>query len=274
MFGFPRLKDAVARYPGGGELIDRVLGDLGSTPGRTPSRRTTSPWSRCPVARRDSGADGRRRAPAGRVRGAERRGQRAAGAASGSARSSRRSGWRGPARAARDRRRRSHDERDGARQPVPRRPAGDGPRRHATPTASGSRSPTRAARPGGRRPRCPTSRPSSPACSGPRLGPLPDQEHGRRGARVDRRDEHAGAGDALELVMSLEGGSMTMTTSEPDRPSATRDGVAVIDLVGDVDRRAEAAWTRPGPRRRARRRPRWSSNFAGHRLHQLAPASP
>jgi serine phosphatase RsbU (regulator of sigma subunit)/anti-sigma regulatory factor (Ser/Thr protein kinase) len=28
MFGFPRLKDAVARYPGGGELIDRVLSDL------------------------------------------------------------------------------------------------------------------------------------------------------------------------------------------------------------------------------------------------------
>ncbi len=28
MFGFPRLKDAVAMYPGGGELIDRVLSDL------------------------------------------------------------------------------------------------------------------------------------------------------------------------------------------------------------------------------------------------------
>ena len=28
MFGFPRLKDAVAQYPGGGELIDRVLADL------------------------------------------------------------------------------------------------------------------------------------------------------------------------------------------------------------------------------------------------------
>jgi serine phosphatase RsbU (regulator of sigma subunit)/anti-sigma regulatory factor (Ser/Thr protein kinase) len=28
MFGFPRLKDAVAQYPGGGELIDRVLEDL------------------------------------------------------------------------------------------------------------------------------------------------------------------------------------------------------------------------------------------------------
>ena len=28
MFGFPRLKEAVARYPGGGELIDRVLADL------------------------------------------------------------------------------------------------------------------------------------------------------------------------------------------------------------------------------------------------------
>ncbi len=28
MFGFPRLKESVARYPGGGELIDRVLTDL------------------------------------------------------------------------------------------------------------------------------------------------------------------------------------------------------------------------------------------------------
>jgi serine phosphatase RsbU (regulator of sigma subunit)/anti-sigma regulatory factor (Ser/Thr protein kinase) len=28
MFGFPRLKEAVATYPGGGELIDRVLSDL------------------------------------------------------------------------------------------------------------------------------------------------------------------------------------------------------------------------------------------------------
>ena len=28
MFGFPRLKEAVATYPGGGELIDRVLTDL------------------------------------------------------------------------------------------------------------------------------------------------------------------------------------------------------------------------------------------------------
>jgi serine phosphatase RsbU (regulator of sigma subunit)/anti-sigma regulatory factor (Ser/Thr protein kinase) len=33
MFGFPRLKDAVARYPGGGELIDRVLTDLRSHTG-------------------------------------------------------------------------------------------------------------------------------------------------------------------------------------------------------------------------------------------------
>jgi anti-sigma regulatory factor (Ser/Thr protein kinase) len=28
MFGFPRLKQAVADYPGGGELIDRILADL------------------------------------------------------------------------------------------------------------------------------------------------------------------------------------------------------------------------------------------------------
>jgi anti-sigma regulatory factor (Ser/Thr protein kinase) len=33
MFGFPRLKDAVATYPGGGELIDRVLGDVAAHTG-------------------------------------------------------------------------------------------------------------------------------------------------------------------------------------------------------------------------------------------------
>jgi anti-sigma regulatory factor (Ser/Thr protein kinase) len=33
MFGFPRLKQAVADYPGGGELIDRVLADLQSHTG-------------------------------------------------------------------------------------------------------------------------------------------------------------------------------------------------------------------------------------------------
>jgi serine phosphatase RsbU (regulator of sigma subunit)/anti-sigma regulatory factor (Ser/Thr protein kinase) len=33
MFGFPRLKEAVATYPGGGELIDRVLADLSAHTG-------------------------------------------------------------------------------------------------------------------------------------------------------------------------------------------------------------------------------------------------
>jgi serine phosphatase RsbU (regulator of sigma subunit)/anti-sigma regulatory factor (Ser/Thr protein kinase) len=33
MFGFPRLKDAVATYPGGGELIDRVLADVAAHTG-------------------------------------------------------------------------------------------------------------------------------------------------------------------------------------------------------------------------------------------------
>ena len=33
MFGFPRLKAAVAQYPGGGELIERVLADLGAHTG-------------------------------------------------------------------------------------------------------------------------------------------------------------------------------------------------------------------------------------------------
>ena len=49
MFGFPRLKEAVARYPGGGELIDLVLADLRvAHRDLTPSRRTTSPWSTLP----------------------------------------------------------------------------------------------------------------------------------------------------------------------------------------------------------------------------------
>ena len=37
MFGFPRLKDAVGRHPGGGELIDRVLEELGAL--HRPRRR-------------------------------------------------------------------------------------------------------------------------------------------------------------------------------------------------------------------------------------------
>ena len=79
MFGFPRLKDAVARYPGGGELIDRVLTDLREHTGpdaeqedditmvtlaRSPASggrqrlgdRRTSWWSsRCPAPRATSG---------------------------------------------------------------------------------------------------------------------------------------------------------------------------------------------------------------------------
>ena len=44
MFGFPRLKAAVGRHPGGGELIDRVLEELAASRGPAPSRRTTSRW--------------------------------------------------------------------------------------------------------------------------------------------------------------------------------------------------------------------------------------
>ena len=52
MFGFPRLKDAVGRHPGGGELIDRVLdGARRASPAPAPSRRTTSRWSPCSAPR-------------------------------------------------------------------------------------------------------------------------------------------------------------------------------------------------------------------------------
>ena len=45
MFGAPRLKETMARAPGGRELIDHVLSDLAAFTGPTPSRRTTSRWS-------------------------------------------------------------------------------------------------------------------------------------------------------------------------------------------------------------------------------------
>ena len=81
MFGFPRLKQAVADYPGGGELIDRVLADLQAHTGPDAEQEdditmvtlARSPGGRAHAQRR------RARRAAGRVRGPERRGQRADG---------------------------------------------------------------------------------------------------------------------------------------------------------------------------------------------------
>ena len=46
MFGFPRLQGDDGRDPGGQQLIDRCSPTSMRSPARTPSRRTTSRWSR------------------------------------------------------------------------------------------------------------------------------------------------------------------------------------------------------------------------------------
>jgi len=54
MFGFPRLKEAVAAYPGGGELIDRVLSDLHGHTG--PDADQEDDITMMTLARSDRGA--------------------------------------------------------------------------------------------------------------------------------------------------------------------------------------------------------------------------
>ena len=146
MFGFPRLKEAVATYPGGGELIDRVLTDLrrAHRPGRRAGGRHHHGHAG-PLAAGRRGTNGAAtthqlvefEVPS--AEGNERlalaageRDRRAAGPG------------RGPAQAPGDRRRRGDHERDGARQPATaptsRSPSGCSPR----PTTSASRSPTTA----------------------------------------------------------------------------------------------------------------------------------
>ena len=82
MFGFPRLKQCVADYPGGGELIDRVLADL-ARPHRPRRRAGGRHHHGHPPALARRGAHGQRRRAGRRadrrVRGPERRGQRAPG---------------------------------------------------------------------------------------------------------------------------------------------------------------------------------------------------
>ena len=62
MFGFPRLKEAVAHHRGGSDLIELVLADLREHTGAGASRRTTSRCSRW-RGRRRSGTRGSRRGP-------------------------------------------------------------------------------------------------------------------------------------------------------------------------------------------------------------------
>ena len=120
MFGFPRLKEAVARYPGGSELIDRVLArPARAHRRRTRSRRTTSPWSPSPGrpsarASTEVGAD--RQLVEFEVPSAE--GNERIALERVSAIVEPLGLGRGAAQAARDRRRRGHHERDGARQPA------------------------------------------------------------------------------------------------------------------------------------------------------------
>ena len=79
MFGFPRLKQAVADYPGGGELIDRVLADLQAHTGPGAEQEDDITMvTLAALARRRPHAQRRRAGrAAGRVRGPQRRGQRA-----------------------------------------------------------------------------------------------------------------------------------------------------------------------------------------------------
>ena len=222
MFGFPRLKQTRGRRPGGGELIDRVLSDLEAFTGPDAEQEDdiTMVTLAALGARRWPRRRGRRRA-ARRVRGPERAGQRARGdRARGAPRSPASASTERAARAAQDRGRRGDDERDGARQRVPRRPPGrrsacspaDGrvrvqiTDRGGAPAESASReTPDLEAEARG---------PAAPA----RLGPVPDREHGRRDARDERR------GARTPSSSSCAWKEATMATSELPRPCAARRG--------------------------------------------------
>ena len=89
----------------------------------------------------------------------------------------------------------------------------------------------RAARAGETRPGGEARRPPEAA----RLGPAPDREDGRRGARDER------GGQAHRRARPAPGRRRTMTTSELQATVRERDGVAVIDLTGDLNSSAEDA---------------------------------
>ena len=201
MFGFPRLKQAVADYPGGGELIDRVLADLHGHTG--PDAEQEDDITMVTLQRSHGAAHvGNGAVPdalLAEFEVAERRGQRAARDRPRE-RGRRVAGpARGAARAPQDRGRRGDDERDGARQRVPGRPARDRPcahrRRHRPRPDHRPRRRARRARARAAGPRGQARGRAAPA----RLGPLPDREHGRRAARDERRGPpHPGARRAPE----------------------------------------------------------------------------
>ena len=169
MFGFPRLKQCVADYPGGGELIDRVLSDLHAHTG--PDAEQEDDITMVTLQRSPGAAHMRQRRRAGRradhrVRG--RRARRATSASRSSACVAAVDGLghrREPARAPQDRGRRGDDERDGARLALPRGPPRQHPRAHRRrPRARADHRPRRRAA-GARSTRSRTSRRSSRACS-------------------------------------------------------------------------------------------------------------
>ena len=169
MFGFPRLKQCVADYPGGGELIDRVLADLHAFTGPDAEQEDDITHGHAPALARRGPHGQRRRAGRGRCSPSSRsRAPRATSAWRSSA-------WRAavaglgiadePARAPEDRGRRGDDERDGARQRATARTARSASACSPATAACACRSPTSAARRPRPSARCPTSRPSSRACS-------------------------------------------------------------------------------------------------------------
>ena len=124
MFGFPRVAELAGRSSSGEELIDLCSPNSPRSPGRRPSRRTTShcvPGAEHvrPLRRRPADdLGGPVGAPAARgVRGAQRAGQRAPGAGPGGRGSGGQRAGARPAGTAEDRGGRGHHERDRARQP-------------------------------------------------------------------------------------------------------------------------------------------------------------
>ena len=187
MFGSPRLKETMARAPGGREMMDHVLSDLAAFTGpdaeqedditmvtlqRSAGASTASAESNGRVLAEFelASAPGNEREAIALVEGA------VAGLGLEPA----------PSRAAQDRGGRGDDERDGARQRVPGRPPGVDPRdphpgavERACHRLGGRRRGSFAgeAGPGGE-----ARRPPEAA----RLGPAPDREDGRRDARDER----------------------------------------------------------------------------------------